>query len=135
MRYLLDTNAVSALMRDDRKLLARLNQVVLPDVAIICPIVRGEILYGIERVPAGKRRQQLYEVAMRVLPQFVCEPMTSTVGDIYSKLKRGCEANGVAASDNDLWIAATAEFNSATVVTRDADFARIPGVHVEDWTL
>ena len=36
--------------------------------------------------------------------------------------------------ENDLWIAATAMAIGATLVSRDADFARIDGLAYADWS-
>jgi predicted nucleic acid-binding protein len=35
---------------------------------------------------------------------------------------------------NDLWIAATSIDLGAVLVTRDADFSRVAGLVIEDWT-
>ena len=37
--------------------------------------------------------------------------------------------------ENDLWIAATAAALAATLVTRDKDFTRVPGLIAGDWTV
>ena len=50
--HMLDTNNVSAVMADDAKVKAKLS--LQPTVAT-CVIVQGEIRYGLERLPAGKR--------------------------------------------------------------------------------
>jgi predicted nucleic acid-binding protein len=55
MLFLLDTNAFSDLMREHPQLDARLSALTPTDRVIICAVVRGEILYGIERLPPGKR--------------------------------------------------------------------------------
>ena len=57
MVYLLDTDAVSDLMQPNAAVDARLAALAASDRAVICPIVRGEIFfYGVERLPAGKRK-------------------------------------------------------------------------------
>ena len=38
-------------------------------------------------------------------------------------------------SDNDLWIAAIALAEGATLVTADEAFARVPGLKTENWRL
>jgi predicted nucleic acid-binding protein len=57
--YLLDTTTFSFLMRDDSNVRARIGALASADRVVICSIVRGEILYGIERLAAGKRRTDL----------------------------------------------------------------------------
>jgi hypothetical protein len=56
--YLLDTNAVSALMKGDPAVVARLRAVTRADVALPQPVV-AEIAYGIELLPRSKRREAL----------------------------------------------------------------------------
>ena len=56
--YLLDTNAISDLMRAAPRIenwIAGLDQ---GDRVVTCTIVRGEVLFGIARLPAGKRRRE-----------------------------------------------------------------------------
>jgi len=52
--YLLDTNAFSDLMREHPALDARLAGISEENAVIICTIVRGEILYGLERLVPGR---------------------------------------------------------------------------------
>src|SRR5438270_6582767 len=98
--YLLDTNTVSAVMADDPKVKAKL--ALQPNV-ITCPIVRGEIRYGLERLPLGKRRTNLEQKANKVFATLPIEPITSAAGDIYGRIRRSLEMQGFNLSDNDLW--------------------------------
>jgi len=56
MMFLLDTNAFSDLMRKHPELLSRLSALAPTDRVVICPIVRGEIRYGIEQLSPGENR-------------------------------------------------------------------------------
>jgi predicted nucleic acid-binding protein len=55
MIFLLDSNAFSDLMRKNARIEARLAALGSNDKVVICPIVRGEILYGIARLPLAHR--------------------------------------------------------------------------------
>ena len=66
MTFLLDTNAFSDLMREHAKVDARLASVSSTHRVVICSIVRGEIQYGIECLPQGKRRQELEAKAVKL---------------------------------------------------------------------
>lgn len=134
MLYLLDSNAVSDLVAEHPKARARLNALPATDRVVICPIVRGEVLFGIERLPAGKRRDELAKKVVDVLGRIECQPCRESAGDIYAQIKRGNERRGLPLDENDLWIAATAIDLGAKVVSRDADLARVEGLDVEDWT-
>jgi len=48
--YLLDTNAISALMRADAQMASWLSSIGVDDRVVICTIARGEILFGLERL-------------------------------------------------------------------------------------
>ena len=54
MTYLLDTTMFSALMRRDAKIRARVAALTPTDRVAICTITRGEVLYGLARLPDGK---------------------------------------------------------------------------------
>ncbi len=130
--YLHDTNTVSAVMADDPKVKARL--ALQPNI-ITCAIVRGEVRYGLERLPIGKRRTDLEHKAIMVFASLPIVPITSAVGDIYGRSRRSLELQGFNLSDNDLWIAATALSLGAVLVSNDQAFSRVPGLTVEDWTV
>ena len=133
--YLLDTTTFSYLMRDDVKVRARISALAPGDRIVVCSIVRGEILYGIERLATGRRRTALETKAGHLFSAVPCEAVPSTAADEYAQLKRGAERAGTPLDENDLWIAATATSLGATLVTADADFSRLPGLAPpEDWT-
>jgi tRNA(fMet)-specific endonuclease VapC len=130
--YLLDTNTVSAVMADHTKVKARLS--LQPGRIVTCAIVRGEIRYGLERLPSGKRRTDLEAKARAVFATLVVEPVTQSAGDACGTIRRSVELKGHNLNDNDLWIAATALSLGAIVVSNDQAFSHIPGLVVEDWT-
>ena len=130
--YLFDTNTVSAVMADHPKVKARLG--LQPGRVITCAIVRGEVRYGLERLPAGKRRTNLETKARTVFATLPIEPITEAAADIYGTIRRSIELKGHNLSDNDLWIAAAALSVGAVLVSNDQGFKRVPGLTVEDWT-
>lgn len=78
--YLLDTNAISDLMRAAPRIenwMAGLDQA---DRVVTCVIVRGEILFGIARRSAGKRRTELEETGHQFLTAVPCEPIPERAG-------------------------------------------------------
>lgn len=134
MDYLLDTNAVSDFMREHPKLIARAGQKTPADRIILCPIVRGEIMYGIRRLPPGRRREELETKATRLFAAAASESVPAEAGDKYANVKIDRQRHGLSLDENDLWIAATALALGATLVTRDSDFSSVAGLQVEDWT-
>jgi predicted nucleic acid-binding protein len=90
----------------------------------------GEILFGIARLPAGRRRTELEETGRQFLAAFRCEPVPERAGDFYSAVKLARQQRGLTLDENDLWVAATALALGATLVSRDGDFAGIDGLPV-----
>ena len=60
MTYVLDTNAVSALMKGNETFVKRLTAHLPTDIAIPQPVI-AEIAYGIERLPASRKRRALQD--------------------------------------------------------------------------
>ena len=135
MTYLLDTNAFSDLMREHPQMDARLASVSSVHRVVICSVVRGEIRYGIERLPQSKRRQELEAKAVSLFASLPCEPVPEEAGDHYARVKLIRQLEGLALDENDLWIAATALALGAVLISRDSDFLKIEGLTVENWAL
>jgi predicted nucleic acid-binding protein len=129
---LLDTNAVSDLMRDDPRVKARVGK--HPDPIVTSAVVVGEIRYGLSRLPAGKKRTDLEARAAAVLTALPIEPVTQAVAESYGQIKASLENQGLNLNDNDLWVAATAVVNGLTLVTRDGILSKVPGLQAEDWS-
>ncbi len=134
MTYLLDTNAISDLMRDEPNVDRRVASLGPTDVLVTSVICAAEVWHGVGRLPAGRRRDGFRARATRVISPLRIEPVPAAAGDPDVRVKLTCTLAGRVVGDNDLWIAATALILSATLVTRDADFGCVPGLLVEDWS-
>jgi predicted nucleic acid-binding protein len=132
--FLLDANAVSDVMADHPRFRARLSSLGPTDQAITCTIVRGEILFGIERLAAGRRKQDLLTAAGLAFRALECHAVPEAVADHYARIKVACQQLGRALDENDLWIAATTLALGAALVTRDNDYRSVPGLTIQDWT-
>jgi len=126
--YLLDTNAIGDLMRAAPQIETWMAGLDQADRVVTCVIVRGEILFGIARLPRGKRRTDLEETGHRFLDAVPCEPVPERAGDFYATVKLARQQHGLPLDENDLWVAATALALGATLVTRDGDFRGIDGL-------
>jgi len=135
MMFLLDTNDFRDFMRKHSKLDARISALAPADGVVICPVVRGEVRYGIEQLPQSKRRQDLETQAGPLFAVIPCEPIPEAAGDHYARIKLTRQQKGLVLDENDLWIAATALALGAVLITRDSDFQQVESLSVNDWTL
>ena len=130
MIYLLDTNAISALMREDASMATWLGSVSANERVATCTIARGEILFGLERLALGRRRTELEAKAQKLFAVLPCEPIPPAAADLYARVKIAQQRRGLPLDENDLWMAATALAINAALVTRDSDFRGIAGLAV-----
>ena len=134
MKYLLDTNAVSALMRGDATVASKARSLGMRDLAVPQPVM-AELAYGIERLPRSKRRSILEDRFNQVRTVLPRAPWTDAVSEHFGEAKAALEKKGQRLEDFDLAIAAHALALGAVLVTADHDHvARIPGLKVEDWS-
>jgi predicted nucleic acid-binding protein len=124
--YLLDTNAVSDLMRSNPRIEDWIAGLDREDRVVTCTIVRGETLFGIARLPTGRRRTELEETGHRFLTAFRCEPIPERAAGFYTELKAMRQQRGFSLDESNLRVAATAMALEATTAT----FAEIPGLAV-----
>ena len=130
LRYMLDTNAVSQMVRRPDSALAQRVAALEPDSVAISVIVAAELRYGAERRGSARLTRQLEAVlsAIDVLP--LQEPADRHYGAIRSDLER----IGLPIGRNDLLTAAHARAVGATLVTNNVDeFRRVPSLAIEDW--
>ena len=61
-------------------------------------------------------------------------PVSSQAGEHYGEIRSEPENSGRLIGNNDLWIAAHALVLGVALVTNNArEFARVPGLQVENW--
>ena len=132
--YVLDTNAVSALMKGASAVVDRLAARAPADVAVPHPVL-AEIAFGIERLPRSKRRAALqarFDLISTELPR---AEWTDVVSQMFGRIKAILERRGTRIEDFDAAIAAHALALDATLVTANVvHMIRVPGLRVEDWS-
>lgn len=134
MIYVLDTNAVSALMKGRAAFVERLVSHAPGDVAIPQPVV-AEIAFGIERLPRSKRRRVLQSRFDLICAEIPRTEWTDAVSQAYGRIKATLERRGTRIGDFDAAIAAHALASGAKLVTANLDhMARVPGLQIEDWS-
>jgi len=101
-------------------------------------ITTAEILYGIELLPAGKRRSQLSAVVEKIFAEDFrgrILPFDDEAARVFAKIASGREAAGRPISQFDAMIAAIAQSHGAAVATRNArDFDRCGIQILNPWT-
>jgi tRNA(fMet)-specific endonuclease VapC len=133
VRYVLDTNAVSALMKGDERVVKRLRALNRGEAAIPQPAI-AEIAYGIERLPRSKRRSALEDRFNLVRTELARSPWTDTVSERFGLINAMLEHKGQRIEDFDAAIAAHALAEGAILVTANLDdMMRITDLTVEDW--
>jgi len=132
IRYLLDTNIASHIMRKDMPgLLKKIAHIPMTRTAISV-ISQAELLYGVAKCGHPSK---LSGMVRAFLEQTEILPWTEEDADTYAELRTACEARGVTLAAMDMMIAAQAKATGLILVSRDKAFARIEGLEVEDWTV
>ena len=130
LRYVLDTNIVSLVVREPEGTLERRLAAMARAEFGISVIAACELRYGVSR--KGSARLATHWSRSWKVSTFSRwrKPADEHYGDIRAALER----IGRPIGHNDLLIAAHARALGATLVTRNVDeFARVPNLEVESW--
>jgi tRNA(fMet)-specific endonuclease VapC len=133
LRYMLDTDICSYVMkRSQDALLRRLQKVPVSDVCISV-VTKSELLYGVEVSP---RRQQ-DEAALNAFLNYVeVLDFPGNASSHYAQIRAQLTKSGKMIGANDLFIAAHARSLGLTLVTHNTqEFRRVNRLAIEDWTL
>ena len=129
MKFLLDTNAVTAWANRDTHFIARVRTFAPADLAISV-LTEHELLYGIAHNPQFKLRATV-ERLLAILPKLQLDSATVAKAAL---VRVDLRQSGLPICPYDLLIAATAVQHSLTMVTHNTqEFERVPGLLVEDW--
>lgn len=130
MRYLLDTNVVSDLVRRPQGLVARAIARVGEERVCTSLVVAAELRYGAEKKGSSALSTQLEAI----LAALEVEPLEAPADEHYGRIRATLERRGTPIGGNDLLIAAHALALGCTLVTDDdAEFARVPGLRCANW--
>jgi hypothetical protein len=139
VNFLLDTNLVSEWMkpRPNPGVIAWMDEVD-EDAVFLSSVSVLELRYGIDRLPAGKRRSELDRwLREDLVPRFGARvlPIELAVADEAGRIMAGRAAAGRPIQAIDALLAATVNLNNMTLVTRNiGDFERSVLSLLNPWT-
>lgn len=135
--YLLDTNIISEFVKP------KSNESVLRNVrqreklCAICSTVWQESVQGCEKLPEGKRKNEIKRYIEKIESTYEIIPYNSFAAEICGELRAKCEKQGKPASFYDSQIAATAIANGMVLITHNTeDYKALQEnsiLKVEDW--
>jgi tRNA(fMet)-specific endonuclease VapC len=100
-------------------------------VGTVLPVV-GELFAGAEN---SSTRTKNLRLLRRRLNDLIAWPFDRSAAEEYGRLWAHLRRNGRPMQQIDIQIAAVAlSMGGTIVVTKDSDFAAIPGLVVEDWS-
>jgi predicted nucleic acid-binding protein len=102
----------------------------------ITEITVAEILYGIERLPRGRRKDTLREAAVDVFSRFTEDVLSfdAAAGTVYPEIVDQCDRHGTPISGYDAQIAAICRANDAALATsNEKDFAGVGVELINPW--
>ena len=130
MRYMLDTNVVSHLIKAHPAVVRRVTATPMASLCISA-ITEGELLFGLAKRPAAK---QLHLAVREFLKRVDVLPWDSPVAKHYGAVRADMERQGKLLAPLDMLIGAHALSASAVLVTNDQAFQRVGDLQTEDWT-
>lgn len=132
-RFMLDTDTCAYIMkRSHPQVLKRLQSVPVGDVCMSV-VTRAELLYGVAVSP---RHAQDAASLAAFLPYVEALDLTNDTAIHYAEIRADLKKRGPMIGANDLFIAAHARARGLTLVTNNvAEFERVQGLSLENWTL
>lgn len=132
--YMLDTNICSFIMREQPEaVIKRLEQAVLRNNRIVVSaITYAEMRFGAIGKKASPRHSQLVDAFCARLDAVLAWDRAAV--DATSEIKAALATAGTPIGPNDTAIAGHAVAASSILVTNNTrEFARVPGLVLEDW--
>lgn len=129
--YVPDTNAVSAILDQDARVLARFYAALSQDAVILsCPMVWYEIRRGLLAKDARAQMRDFEKLFASFAWQDYVEADWALAATLWAQRR----AKGRPISDADLLIAVFTRNRTATLITDNAKDFESLGVTVENWT-
>lgn len=131
MKFLLDTDTCVFILREHAPTL-RLLADRGPGACAVSVITVAELWFGARRSNSPARSRAVADAFLAPLSLL---DFGRDAAERYAALRHALEASGRRIGEADMLIAATALVYDLTVVTHNVrDFARVPGLEVQDWS-
>ena len=127
---LLDTNiCIHVINARPPAVLERFRQHRMGEIGV-CSVVAAELAYGVAKIGSTRNRQALE----MFLAPLVILPFDEAALWVYGDLRAELERKGTPIGSLDTMIAAHALSQQSTLVTNNTrEFARVPGLALENW--
>lgn len=126
---MLDTNIVSALVYEPQGTVYEKIVEVGEENVFTSIFVHAEIWYGVKKKGSEALSKKVANVTQRIYIAAFTMPGDRHYADVRLALRQGRNIG-----PNDLWIAAHALALDAVLVTaNESEFARVPGLKIENW--
>ena len=132
MKYLLDTNIISNLLRSrPSPILIKHLEETSPTDRLICSITLGELIFGALKIPEAQK----YLVPINELAGNIkIIPFDARAARRYAEIRATLMRQGQSIGDADTQIASIVLARKYVLVTRNIKhFSRIPGLLLENW--
>ncbi len=130
MKFLVDANVLSESIKPNPEAAVidwlRKNEA---DLAIDS-VVLGEVLYGVLKLPRGRKREVLERWFEHMVSRVVCLSWTAAIGERWAHLLVSLRSKGLNTPVTDTMIAATALVHDLAVATRNVRDFQPTGVRV-----
>ena len=131
MRYMLDTNTVSSLIKKNPAVSARIASFPMERLCLSV-VSEGELLCGLAEKPNARNLQMVIQEFLKRVDVLAWD---TAVAEHYGLLRAELEGAGSVLGALDMQIAAHASQLGAVLVTNDHAFKRVRKLKVEDWTV
>ena len=126
-RYLLDSNIVIAALSSDTDVLQQIDDA---DECFVSAIVLGEMVYGALNSANASTNLDRLDTFIASAGFLSCDDQTAR---LYGEIKTSLRQKGKPIPDNDIWIAASAQQHTLTLVTRDVHFDEVADLRRTRW--
>ena len=131
VRYLLDTNICIYIAKHNPPAVRERFARHTADELVMSVVTLGELRFRAEK---SQSRERALAALSQLESTMQIAPLTEAVGEHYGQIRADLQRAGFMIGNNDLWLSAHARAEGWILVTNnEREFARVVGLHVENW--